>query len=786
MKHAVRAVAASGFVAVAILLLSWNTYFAQLNYAAYDFTLRLAGSIEPTSPTIIVAIDEESLARISAWPWSRDKLAKIVERVESGNPKSIAIDLILDDRTNEEHDRSLSDAISKARSVVLSAHLDTVDNENYWRKPNEDLLQPSVRLGHVHADPDFDGITRRIISAKGPFSAFAIEALRGAGIRPSEEYEIRIDQANVLLPRPINIRYAGDNRTFTHVPAWKVLDGQTGANDFKDKIVLIGMTAQGIPDQWFTPFAEFGQRMSGVEIHANAIETLYADRAIFETSDLTTLASLWLFVALLIVMDRRFEGRRFYAAAVLSGPLLVALSWLLMKYFNVWFPFPPFLAAIVFAVPALEVTKLVRVNRDLDKKIEKLSGQIGGGHERSLQWDARERILSAVPASPERDAWLAIFDDHRSQSTHKKTQHKNLMRSPRHNARWKLDAVDYFNEELVRFLSFNNAILASIEDVIVVSDPAGRVVYQNPATKRLEGYREDPPFAPDYFSSLLNRAGFAADFAKVLSQQETVSEPFVAAKNGRDFFNISISPISRIGVVLSMHNATAQHELNVAKNDMVSLVSHELRTPLTSIRGYSDMLLKYNLVQDKGKEFLGTIIDESARLNQLIQSFLDIAYIESGRQKVTKTDFEIAPVLKDILNVAGPVAAEKGITLEGPANLDGMCAFGDRLLLNQALTNLVTNAIKYSPIHTTVRIGVVNGGGRLRFDVADQGFGIPTEETSKIFEKFYRRGNKETRQQSGFGLGLSFVKEVAARHGGDVSVQSEVGKGSVFTLWIPL
>ena len=96
-------------------------------------------------------------------------------------------------------------------------------------------------------------------------------------------------------------------------------------------------------------------------------------------------------------------------------------------------------------------------------------------------------------------------------------------------------------------------------------------------------------------------------------------------------------------MVFSLHDATAQHELNQAKNDMVSLVSHELRTPLTSIRGYSDMLLKYDLVEEKGKEFLGTIIDESNRLNQLIQSFLDIAYIESGRQKITKSDFEIGP-----------------------------------------------------------------------------------------------------------------------------------------------
>jgi signal transduction histidine kinase len=195
--------------------------------------------------------------------------------------------------------------------------------------------------------------------------------------------------------------------------------------------------------------------------------------------------------------------------------------------------------------------------------------------------------------------------------------------------------------------------------------------------------------------------------------------------------------------------------------------------------------LKYKLVEERGRDYLTTIIDESNRLNQLIQSFLDIAYIESGRQKITKSDFEIGLILKDMLNVIGPVAAEKGIALEPAADLNGMRVYGDRLLLYQALTNLVTNAIKYSPSGTTVRVGVSNGNGAVRFQVADQGYGIPADEAAKIFEKFYRRGNKETREQSGFGLGLAFVKEVAMRHGGDVVVESEVGKGSVFTLWIP-
>jgi two-component system sensor histidine kinase SenX3 len=189
-------------------------------------------------------------------------------------------------------------------------------------------------------------------------------------------------------------------------------------------------------------------------------------------------------------------------------------------------------------------------------------------------------------------------------------------------------------------------------------------------------------------------------------------------------------------------------------------------------------------VHEKGRNFLGTIIEESDRLGKLIQSFLDIAYIESGRQKVTKTDLEIAPMLRDLQSILDPSAAAKGIHLHVSSE-EAARVHADRTLLYQALTNLVTNAIKYSPGGTNVRIGVSNGTGGVAFNVEDEGCGIPEDEAGKIFDKFYRRGNKETLEQSGFGLGLAFVKEVALRHGGEVTVVSEPGKGSLFTLRIP-
>src|SRR5687767_6172593 len=229
MKHALGAVAAGFLVAVVILLLSWTTYFAQLNSTAYDFTLRLAGPLQPSSPTLIVAIDEESLGRIGIWPWTRDKLAQLIESVDSGGPKVVAVDLLLDDPATEEGDRALASAITNTPSIVLAAHLDSVDGVEKWRHPDESFMQQHVRLGHVHADPDFDGICRRVLTVKigsgRAVRAFSEEVLRGAGFATNGGLNESIGKAGVIRPEMINIRFTGDNNTFQRISAWKVLDG---------------------------------------------------------------------------------------------------------------------------------------------------------------------------------------------------------------------------------------------------------------------------------------------------------------------------------------------------------------------------------------------------------------------------------------------------------------------------------------------------------------------------------------------------------------------------------
>src|SRR5262249_23079140 len=136
MKRVLGAVAAACFVAVAVLLLSFTTYFAELNSTAYDFTLRLSGPVHPTVPALIVAIDEDSLDRVGAWPWSRDKLARLIQTIADGDPRAIAVDILLDNRTSEEDDDALATAIAHTPSIVLATRIDPVNGRYSWRQPD--------------------------------------------------------------------------------------------------------------------------------------------------------------------------------------------------------------------------------------------------------------------------------------------------------------------------------------------------------------------------------------------------------------------------------------------------------------------------------------------------------------------------------------------------------------------------------------------------------------------------------------------------------------------------
>lgn len=217
----------------------------------------------------------------------------------------------------------------------------------------------------------------------------------------------------------------------------------------------------------------------------------------------------------------------------------------------------------------------------------------------------------------------------------------------------------------------------------------------------------------------------------------------------------------------------------------IRFVTHEMRTPLTAIQGSSELITRYNLSDDKRKQLGSMINSESKRLAQMITTFLSVEKLGAGQLQLQRTEFPVADLVAICVDRALPLAEKKRITLSAGA-FEGKTISGDRELMEYALYNLITNAIKYSPESTQVVIESQQRGSNLELSVRDQGMGMNATEVKNLFRKFYRTESAVKSGETGSGLGLSIVEQIVTHHGGRINVTSRPGHGSSFTIVVPL
>ncbi len=230
----------------------------------------------------------------------------------------------------------------------------------------------------------------------------------------------------------------------------------------------------------------------------------------------------------------------------------------------------------------------------------------------------------------------------------------------------------------------------------------------------------------------------------------------------------------------------ALYESNQLKSDFLATMSHELRTPLNSILGFSEVLLSGDLLNEKQQRWARNIQTSGEQLLNLINDILDLAKIEAGKMQVHLEEFSIHDICEGLLAMFRPLAEKKNIDLHSQIAPDIKLLRQDPGKFRQILSNLLSNAIKFTPEGGRVLLKAEAEPSHLVLTVTDTGVGIAPEEQELVFEKFRQSGNPLTREHAGTGLGLSIVRELAKLLGGEVSLQSELGRGSTFTVRLPL
>lgn len=239
--------------------------------------------------------------------------------------------------------------------------------------------------------------------------------------------------------------------------------------------------------------------------------------------------------------------------------------------------------------------------------------------------------------------------------------------------------------------------------------------------------------------------------------------------------------------VWSIRDVTQQKLADEVRNQFVSTATHELRTPLANIKAYAETLAAHDDIDsEQQKQFFNTINAEATRLSRFVDELLNVSQMESGALSLSRHETDLLRLTEEVVAHVQPEFDKKQIRFERnlPVKLPKLHVDKDKV--SAALVNLLGNAVKYTPEEGQVRLIVETKTSELQFHVEDTGYGIAQEEIPKLFDKFFRSDDERVRQVTGSGLGLAFTQEVARLHGGHVAVHSELGKGSRFTLSLPL
>lgn len=355
-------------------------------------------------------------------------------------------------------------------------------------------------------------------------------------------------------------------------------------------------------------------------------------------------------------------------------------------------------------------------------------------------------------------------------------------------------------QALAKFQRRAQLILKSAGDGILGLNVEGRCIFSNPAAARILGYTEEELIGqdiqvltqhllPDGTPCTPEKCGLTAALKSGVSGH--VENHVVHRKDGTAIsVDYVYAPIAEggevVGVVIVFRDVSERQAVQKMKDDFVSMVSHELRTPLTALRGALVLLSVEEITRqpERARQLLKIALNNTDRLVRLTTSVLDSARLESGQVPLTRQACAAPDLIHQAIDLMSAIAESAGVTLE--ADPQPLILFADPDAIQQTLSNLISNAIKFSPRGSTVRVDCRLADGKVAFRVIDQGSGIPKDKLQSIFGRFQPVDAADARRRGGSGLGLSICRTIVERHGGSIWAESEFGSGCTFTFTLPV
>jgi two-component system, OmpR family, phosphate regulon sensor histidine kinase PhoR len=349
--------------------------------------------------------------------------------------------------------------------------------------------------------------------------------------------------------------------------------------------------------------------------------------------------------------------------------------------------------------------------------------------------------------------------------------------------------LDRTIQTLIEERNQSAAILASMEEGVVVIDTDQRVAFCNTAFCQAAGVSETQ-WEGRPAVELIRHSDLLSMIRQALTSNEVIHGEVVVGSIRTRSFAATSTPIrsgkGSIGAVMVLHDITEIRRLERARRDFVANVSHEFKTPLTAIQGFSETLLE-GALEDAGnnRRFVEIIHDHSLRLGRLTDDLLRLAQIEAGKLDLEFRPVSVNDILEACLETTHAKATQRELLLEVHSAPGLPSVSADLRSLQGILQELLDNAIRYSSPGGKIAIKTELQDSSVVISVSDTGIGIPKADQERIFERFYRTDPARSRESGGTGLGLSIAKHLIEAHGGRIKVESEVGKGSTFSIFLP-
>lgn len=347
------------------------------------------------------------------------------------------------------------------------------------------------------------------------------------------------------------------------------------------------------------------------------------------------------------------------------------------------------------------------------------------------------------------------------------------------------------------------AIVEGITDAVIVFDAKDRVTTANPAVEHVLGLP-----IKSFLDMRLHNVVAQEDGSEVAESALAVFTAFISSKQkiqqgaplaecqfelSDKTINASFAPVARregesLSIVAVFRDVTRQARIDRLKEEFISVAAHELKTPMTALQGYTELLLSESVgkVEPMQEHFLQIIKTNVERLAELANDLLDVSRIEAGMVQLQIQKLHLSDLMDEVVATFQAEVERKELTLIVLVPRDLPTIWGDRNRLIQLLTNLTSNACKYTPGGGRVGIMARQVDGQIQVDVVDTGIGISRQDQEQIFSRFFRADNPLIREIGGSGLGLSIAKSIVSLHGGEIWVESELGRGSTFSFTLPL